>query len=61
MKKAIIKATLKRDKETANTIRYSEGITAPEFPIIGTIYIPKKTLGDVFDCYPDEIEVEITQ
>jgi hypothetical protein len=54
-----MKAVFEIEKETKNTIKFAE-ITESKFaaPLIGTLYVPKTTLGQL--GYKDGQKIEIT-
>ena len=54
-----MKVTFTAEKETKNTVRFKE---VSDTPVIGLVYIPKKTLQEIGykdgDCIVMEITVE---
>ncbi len=56
---AKVKATFKMEKATKNTIRFEE-VLESEFsaPKIGSVYIPKSTLGEI--GWTEEKKIDIT-
>ena len=58
-----MKVTFKMEKATKNTIKFAEVLPEEGFPApkIGTIYIPKSTLGELKWTETDNIVIEISK
>ena len=54
-----MKVTLFKDKETRNTIRFKENQLDDVEPVVGIIYIPKRTLQDIGYKDGDAIVVQV--
>jgi len=51
--------TLHQDKVTSRTVRFAEQVGDDESPVIGTLYVPKASLGDDPESVP-AISVQVT-
>ena len=57
-----MKATFRMERATKNTIRFEEVLASElDAPKIGSIYIPKSTLGELKWTEGDNITIEITK
>lgn len=53
--------TLKMEKATKNTIRFTEVLASElDAPKLGTIYVPKSTLGEIGWREGDTLEVTVS-
>lgn len=55
-----ISVLLTEDKTTKRTIRFAEDVNEDEDKILGTIYVPKKTLNEIGYKAGDELEVTLS-
>ena len=58
-----MKVTFTMEKETKNTIKFAEVLPEEGFPApkIGSIYIPKSTLGELGWKEGDQITIELNK
>ena len=57
-----MKATFIMEKATKNTIRFAEVLASElDAPKVGTIYIPKSTLGEIGWKEGDTLTIEINK
>ena len=56
----MISVLLTEDKTTKRTIRFAEDVKEDEDKILGTIYVPKKTLNEIGYKEGDELEVTLS-
>lgn len=56
----MISVLLTEDKTTKRTIRFAEDVKEDEDKILGTIYVPKKTLNEIGYQEGDELEVTLS-
>lgn len=57
-----MKVTFKMEKATKNTIKFAEVLESElAAPKVGTIYIPKSTLGELKWTETDNIVIEISK
>ena len=56
-----MKVTFAMEKATKNTIRFAEVLTSElDAPKVGTLYIPKSTLGELKWVDGDKISIELS-
>jgi hypothetical protein len=56
-----MKVTFEMEKATKNTIRFTEVLASElDAPKVGTLYIPKSTLGELKWADGDKISVELS-
>ena len=56
-----MKVTFEMEKATKNTIRFAEVLASElDAPKVGTLYIPKSTLGELKWADGDKISIELS-